>query len=601
MFQYLRKVLYILPASRGKLLLLLSLFILVSGLETFGIGLVGPFLALANNPGVLHEHVLSKILLSYKFFDSEKHFVAMLGGFIVIIFIVKSFISWRVKTYVFRFSFEQRGKLCLKLAHSYLNAPYVYHLSKSSPYIIQSISSDTNAFVNGVLLSLLDTLSSLIVILSLSLLVSWSNLLAVIVIMAIFIPLFLLFHHLRDKIRFWGKQLSRSGESILRVVNHGFGGIKETQVIGCSSYFASQLYEHIQEYEDAGASLFEIKLLPRIIIETALIVVIVGFTSSSLLLGGNLESLIPSLGIFALASLRLMPAVTQVLNGMNLLRSNSFVLNKIYADLKDLNQVEAVQQGTDPLLDRWNSDSSLKVSFEHRRQIAHQLCNCIQLEGVYYQYPNADDLALNNINLTIHKGESIALIGKSGAGKTTLVDVILGLLVPQQGDITLDGVSIYKDLRSWQNLIGYIPQFIYLMDDTIERNIAFGVPDSLIDQQRLQDAIQAAQLSELILELPDGIKTRLGERGVRLSGGQRQRIGIARALYHEREILVLDEATSALDNETEHLVTQSIQALSGLKTLIIIAHRLTTIEHCDRVYQLEGGRIIKSGSYQEVA
>jgi ABC-type multidrug transport system fused ATPase/permease subunit len=576
------------------------LFILVSGLETFGIGLVGPFLALANNPGLLHEHAFSKILVSHQLFDSEKHLVAILGGFIVIVFIIKSYISWRVKTYVFRFSFEQRGKLCLKLAHSYLNAPYVYHLSKSSPYIIQSISSDTNAFVNGILLSLLDTLSSLIIILSLSLLVSWSNILAVIVILAIFIPLFLLFHHLRDKIRFWGKQLSRSGESILRVVNHGFGGIKETQVIGCSSYFASQLYEHVQEYEDAGASLFEIKLLPRIIIETALIVIIVGFTSSSLLVGGNLESLIPSLGIFALASLRLMPAVTQVLNGTNSLRSNSFVLNKIYADLKDLNQVEAVQQGAAPPLDNRNPDSNLQV-FEHRQQIAHPFHDRIQLEGVYYQYPKADDLALNNIKLTIHKGESIALIGKSGAGKTTLVDVILGLLVPQQGDITLDGMSIYKDLRSWQNLIGYIPQFIYLMDDTIERNIAFGVPDALIDQQRLYYAIQAAQLSELILELPDGMKTRLGERGVRLSGGQRQRIGIARALYHEREILVLDEATSALDNETESLVTQSIQALSGLKTLIIIAHRLTTIEHCDRVYQLEKGSIIKSGSYQEVA
>lgn len=600
MLQYLSKVLYILPASNRKLLFLLSLFILVSGLETFGIGLVGPFLALANNPGLLHEHAFSKILVSHKLFDSEKHLVAILGGFIVIVFIIKSYISWRVKTYVFRFSFEQRGKLCLKLAHSYLNAPYVYHLSKSSPYIIQSISSDTNAFVNGILLSLLDTLSSLIIILSLSLLVSWSNILAVIVILAIFIPLFLLFHHLRDKIRFWGKQLSRSGESILRVVNHGFGGIKETQVIGCSSYFASQLYEHVQEYEDAGASLFEIKLLPRIIIETALIVIIVGFTSSSLLVGGNLESLIPSLGIFALASLRLMPAVTQVLNGTNSLRSNSFVLNKIYADLKDLNQVEAVQQGAAPPLDNRNPDSNLQV-FEHRQQIAHPFCDRIQLEGVYYQYPNADDLALNNIKLTIHKGESIALIGKSGAGKTTLVDVILGLLVPQQGDITLDGMSIYKDLRSWQNLIGYIPQFIYLMDDTIERNIAFGVPDALIDQQRLYYAIQAAQLSELILELPDGMKTRLGERGVRLSGGQRQRIGIARALYHEREILVLDEATSALDNETESLVTQSIQALSGLKTLIIIAHRLTTIEHCDRVYQLEKGSIIKSGSYQEVA
>ncbi|NJL21590.1 MAG: ATP-binding cassette domain-containing protein, partial [Leptolyngbyaceae cyanobacterium SM1_3_5] len=189
---------------------------------------------------------------------------------------------------------------------------------------------------------------------------------------------------------------------------------------------------------------------------------------------------------------------------------------------------------------------------------------------------------------------------RSGAGKTTLVDVILGLLIPQSGDIQVDGVSVYSDIRAWQNLIGYVPQSIFLMDDTIERNIAFGVPDAHIDAERLQTAIETAQLLELTEQLPEGIHTVIGERGVRLSGGQRQRIGIARALYHEREILVLDEATAALDNETERLVSKAIQSLGGIKTVIIIAHRLSTIEHCDCIYQLEKGRIVKSGSYQEV-
>jgi ABC-type multidrug transport system fused ATPase/permease subunit len=180
------------------------------------------------------------------------------------------------------------------------------------------------------------------------------------------------------------------------------------------------------------------------------------------------------------------------------------------------------------------------------------------------------------------------------------VDVILGLLIPESGDIQVDGVSIYDNIRSWQNLIGYIPQSIFLTDDTIERNIAFGVPDSLIDRERLQQAIASAQLTELVEQLPHGIKTEVGERGVRLSGGQRQRVGIARALYHQREILVLDEATAALDNETERLVNESIQSLAGTRTLIIIAHRLSTVEHCDRVYLMEKGRMVKSGSYQDV-
>ena len=208
--------------------------------------------------------------------------------------------------------------------------------------------------------------------------------------------------------------------------------------------------------------------------------------------------------------------------------------------------------------------------------------------------------ALNNVNFEIKEGDFTVLLGLNGAGKTTLVDVILGLLYPEGGEIMVDNVSIYKDIRSWQNLIGYIPQSIFLMDDTVEKNIAFGVPDHLIDGEKLNNAIKSAQLEELVEQLPNGIKTSVGERGVRLSGGQRQRIGIARALYHEREILVLDEATSALDNETEGLLNEAIKSLAGKKTLIIITHRLSTIEHCDNVYLLEKGRVSKSGSYQEV-
>ena len=224
----------------------------------------------------------------------------------------------------------------------------------------------------------------------------------------------------------------------------------------------------------------------------------------------------------------------------------------------------------------------------------------IELQQISYQYPQAEENALDCLDLKINKGESIALIGKSGAGKTTLVDVILGLLIPQHGDIKVDNQSIYSDISVWQNLIGYIPQSIFLLDDSIEKNIAFGTPEHLIDRPKLQQAIKAAQLEELIERLPQGTKTIVGERGVLLSGGQRQRIGIARALYHEREILVLDEATAALDNETESLVTEAIKSLANSKTMIIIAHRLTTVEHCDRIYELERGRIVRSGSYQEV-
>ena len=277
-----------------------------------------------------------------------------------------------------------------------------------------------------------------------------------------------------------------------------------------------------------------------------------------------------------------------MVSNFNTFRANIFAVDKLFFDFKEIEKGEVLLSPESLLSDSHQPT----LSFGKR----------ISLDKIIFQYPGASKKSLNEISLTIQKGQSIGLIGKSGAGKTTLVDVLLGLFIPQSGDIKVDGVSVYDDgnLRAWQNLLGYVPQSIFLTDDTLERNIAFGVPDHLIDQNRLSQAIKMAQLSEVVAQLPEGVKTAVGERGVLLSGGQRQRVGIARVLYHEREILVFDEATAALDTETEQLVTEATKALSGTKTIIIIAHRLSTIEHCDCIYQLEQGRILRSGNYQEV-
>lgn len=294
--------------------------------------------------------------------------------------------------------------------------------------------------------------------------------------------------------------------------------------------------------------------------------------------------------------MRLKPAVITMIQSTTLLRNASYVLDKLYLDLKETENIEIggrlkhlSKAKTEKFL---TSNNNLSKDFTFTDRIV--------LDSLSYRYPNALQNSLQEISIVINKGESISFIGKSGAGKTTLVDVILGLLQPQQGDIQVDDRSIYNNLRNWQNLVGYIPQSIFLIDDTIEKNIAFGVPENLIDRQKLYRSIEAAQLEEVVENLPNGLNTVVGERGLLLSGGQRQRVGIARALYHEREILVLDEATAALDNETESLITEAITSLSGKKTLIIIAHRLTTVKHCDRIYLMEKGHIIQSGSYEEV-
>ncbi|MDC0834094.1 ABC transporter ATP-binding protein [Leptolyngbya valderiana BDU 20041] len=595
MLGYLKKFLYVLPAPKKRLFWIIGLFVFVSSLEVFGIGLIGPFLSLAGNPETIHVHPVSNAIYSTLNVPSERVFVALLGLVISIIFIVKSWITWHVKRYVFVFSFHQRGELCKKLIDAYLNAPYTFHLSKSSAYIIQSIIDDTRSFSNSVLMTLLNSAANFIVIISLSILLCATNLLAVVVILALFLPLIFILHTYRDRVRGWGKRLSKSNEATIRTINHGIGGIKETKVIGCADYFEEALSQRVREYEESASSLLSIKLIPRIVVEAMLVIVVVGFTSIFLLLGNNIDNLTGVLGIFALASIRLMPAITNLVNSTQTLRSSSYALNKIYTDIRELES----QRNSERLPDGYlTASASNNESHAPSRTMSFQ--NEVCLDELVYRYPMADENALDGVSLTLEKGQSIALIGKSGAGKTTLVDTILGLLLPQSGDIRVDGVSIYRDLRAWQNIVGYIPQSIFLTEDTIKRNIAFGVHDEYIDADRLDKAIYAAQLSELVQDLPEGIDTQVGERGVRLSGGQRQRIGIARALYHERDILVLDEATSALDNETEHLVNQSIQALSGEKTLIIIAHRLTTVEHCDRIYLMEKGRVVKSGSYSEV-
>lgn len=594
MIKFLSKFLYIIAEQKSRLIFLILLFLLTSVLDTIGIGLIGPFIALASAPDSIHKTPWLNSVYVQSGLSSEAQLIAFLGIIITLVFYAKSFLSFWVQKYVFQFSYNQQGDLAKRLLRAYLTAPYTFHLKINTASLIQTIINETRNFCNGVMLPVLNSVAYAIVTFMLALLLIKTDITATLAILLILlIPVFL-YYQFKNKLIVWGKEASKAQMGMIQTINHSLGGLKETRIIGCEPYFEEQIGEQVQRFENAVSASQTFKLLPRILIEAVLITFLVGLTSIFLFSNRSTQDLTAVLGVFAMASIRLIPAISQLTNAIGSLRNNSYCLNKLYFDLKQIEELEISKTST--LLHSRRSLSSGKSYDEPVMSLVNQ----IVLDKVTYSYPNTPELALKDISLKIKKGESIAFIGKSGAGKTTLVDVILGLLTPDGGDITVDGVSIYNDLRSWQNLIGYIPQSIFLMDDTIEKNIAFGVPEHLIDPERLENAIQAAQLTELIAELPNGIKTVVGERGVRFSGGQRQRVGIARALYHERQILVLDEATAALDNETEKLVNDAIKSLSGTKTLIIIAHRLSTIEHCDCVYSLEKGRVVKSGSYQEV-
>lgn len=595
---YLSKFFYVLSAKKSSLLLLVSLFLFSSLLDTMGIGLIGPFIGLVNNPNFIHNSYWLKLVYTHFKLSSTNHFIALLGLIIITIFYGKSFLYFHVQKYVYKFTFTRVSELRLRLMHGYLAAPYIFHLGRNSAAIINDIVGETNNFCYAITIPLLNTAANSVILFALILLLLKTDLIATVSISGILLLTFGLYYQYKDKMAHWGKESYEANVEIIRIIHHALGGLKETKVIGCESYFEDQVSRQVQKYTTSASLASVFQLLPRIAIESLLITFIVGFTSISLILGKDSQNLISVLGVFAVASIRLMPSASQLMSGLATLKNYNYTLDKLYFDLKELEQEQPQMKKGLKLLPSSISDRIL--SFEQPKSQVMSFEDVLVLDKVSYRYPNVSKLTLKDISLNIKKGQSIALIGKSGAGKTSLVDVVLGLLIPDSGDIRVDGASIYNDLRLWQNLIGYIPQSIFLTDDTIEKNIAFGVPDHLIDSQKLEKVIQTAQLVELVRQLPDGIKTAVGERGVRLSGGQRQRIGIARALYHEREILVLDEATAALDSETESLVSEAIKSLSGKKTMIIIAHRLTTVEHCNCIYLMEKGKIVKSGTYQEV-
>ena len=597
MLAYFSQVLYVLEGKRKGLVVLLFVFTLTSVLEALGIGLIGPFLNIAARPELIHNIPLLDWVYQQLDLQSSAQFIPLLATAIAVIFCLKSllyFLSWAK---IYQYSSGLTQSLITSLLNAYLAVPYTFHLNRNTANLIKNILVETSTFTGGCILPLLKGTVNLIVLLCLLLLLAKTDLLLLVMIMGILLPIFILFNLLGSRFKKWGKIKSQSKLEMVRILNHGLGGLKETRVIGCESYFQNQMASEAQQFAQADSLFSTSQILPRILIETALIVFVMFFISLSLIfLQQDMEEITGIMGVFAIAAMRLIPATSHVFTSLNQLRNSKHAVNMLYLDLQEIDK----QKGINKLTRKFKSQISSSIDLIKAHDRAITFSNEIELDHITYRYENSPQLAIENISLRIQKGQSIALIGKSGSGKTTLVDIILGLLEPKGGDILVDGKSIYSNLRSWQDMVGYIPQSIFLIDDTVERNIAFGVPDQLIDPERMRKAIKAAQLEELVTQLPEGINTQVGERGIRLSGGQRQRIGIARALYHEREILVLDEATSALDSETERLVSDAIKSLAGTKTLIIIAHRLTTVEHCDRLYLLEKGRVVESGSYQEV-
>jgi len=466
-----------------------------------------------------------------------------------------------------------------RLLAAYLAAPYAFHFRRNSAALIQRVTDAVNSVFRGVLGSLVNVASESLVVAGIVAILAWTapgvTLVAVVVVGAMLLVPLTLSRHATTR---WGRAVQQLDAEILQTLQQSLGGVKEVKVLGCESFFLSQFDERLATAARLRSRYATVSAALRMGVETMFIC---GLLLVSLLLTlSHGSAALPLLGLFAYAGFRVIPAANRVMLYITQLRYSRPWIEALRADLATL-------PSPAPAVGPAAADA---IRFTH----------AIAFERVSYTYEGEREAVLLDVELTIAKGEAVAIVGPSGAGKSTLVDVLLGLLPPTSGRVTVDGRDIAGALRSWQRHIGYVPQEPFVLDDTLRRNVAFGVADAAIDERRVKAAVRLSQLSSVVTALPRGLDTMLGERGTRLSGGQRQRVAIARALYHEPEVLVFDEATSALDTPTERELIAALEALRGVTTLVVIAHRLSTVRRCDRLAVLRDGRLVAVGPYQEL-
>ena len=542
-------------------------------LETISLGIVVPIIGILTQDDYQQKYPFIVDIFGNL---SREELISAVMVAMVLIYIVRSlFLFWSLWIQK-GFSASVSGRLSQSLFSTYLRQPYMFHLQRNSSTLMRNAKNATAIVTCGVDPFLVLLTDGLVAIAMFALLIAVEPVGTLAVLLVFGLSTFVFQRTTRRRIDNWGYQVDYHETKILQHLQEGFGGAKDVKVLGRENEFLSQHEKHLGESIRINRIYNVILTLPRSFMEIITIVGLCLLVVSMVVRGRELADIVPILGLFAAAAFRVMPSINRLLMATQTLIFNRSIIASVYQDF---------------LLD---SPDSLTV--KSNTKFASQL----ELMDVSFQYPTAATASLQNVSLVVKRGEAVGFVGPSGAGKSTLVDVILGLFAPTSGVVKVDGQDVQQNLRNWQNQIGYVPQAIYLTDDTLRRNVAFGLNDENIDDNLVRDAIRLAQLEEFVATLPEKLDTVVGERGVRLSGGQRQRIGIARALYHNPSVLVLDEATSSLDTPTEHGVMQAVQALQGSKTVLIVAHRLSTVEYCDRLYKIENARITEEGTFDEV-
>ena len=557
---------------------LIFLMLIGALLETLSIGLVLPILSSIMNPTLISSsnEILNFFNNSIQNYDQFSLIIYAVVIFFLIYFIKNIFLSylfWKQS----KFIYGLMASVAFRLFKIYIYKPYIFHIENNSSELIRNLTTEMNLF-NGAVKSLMVLLTEILVLFGIIFLLLYlqpAATLSVSLVLLVFSSLFYLL--IKNNIKKWGEDRQFHERYRIQHLQQSIGGNKEIKILKNEREFIYQFFKHNKEWGDIGQKQNFIEAIPRILLE----IIALGLLSILIIVlistGTVIDQLVPIVAMFGAAAFRLIPSMNRTIGALQRLIYTSPVITVIHNEL--------CNEGKNADSENNNQLKTKKQNFKDWREI--------RLKNINYKYPKSDNYILKNLDLIFHRGQSIGIIGKSGEGKSTLIDVFLNLLPLDHGEILIDGNKINTDLQSWRNEIGYVPQSIFLLDDTLKKNIALGVNDKDINNEKLNKSISLSQLGDFVTSLASGYETNVGERGVQISGGQSQRIGIARALYNDPSIIVFDEATSSLDTNTESEVMKSIDMLKGEKSLILVTHRLITLKNCDVIYELHNGKLEK--------
>ena len=571
MLSDLKQINKILNQNQKKRIFILFFMLLVGMIfEVLGIGLLLPIITSIINPEKIMGYSIIKDLVLFLNIKSEVEFVKYSLLFLILVYLIKSiyllFLSYFQNNFISKLTVDTSDLLF----ENYLNKSYIYHLNRNSSELIKNFQVEITGFGNY-LVSYLQLLTESVLALSVIFTLLYIEFTATILVMFFFFILSYLFHQFaKKKSERWGSLRALNDSEISKVIIEGLSGIKEILILGRKSFFKRKLIQLNEIKADLSVKSMTIRQVPRFYLELLSVISLVVFIYFLLINDKNLDSILITLGVFVGATFRLLPSINRILSSLQNIKYYKSSLDIISLELKGVHK-------------NLNKNENLEGEIDFKKSL--------ELKHISFSY-NDNKPILENINFKINKGELVGIIGESGAGKTTLINIIVGLLTQNSGKIFLDGNKLDEvNLNLWRSKIGYVPQDVYLIDDTIENNIAFGVEQNKINTENIDRAIEKSQLRTFIDQLPKGKNTIVGERGVQISGGQRQRIGIARALYNNAELLLLDEATSALDVQTEANFMEAVSELKGNKTVLIITHRVSSLENCNKIFKIEKGEL----------